>query len=516
MQASGALVLGVLAAWVTGGGLWLSAPGYDLHLLAWVALAPLLLAIRAGGAARAFLLSFMAGLVYYAGHSWWFVDIADVHPGAAAVLCSINALYLGAFGLAAWGLQRRAPGWAPLTLPSVWVLLDYLHVHVGFASFPFGDLALSQYRVLPVAQLAALGGVQAVSFVLVAANALLAAAAEAVFVERPLRRLRPVLAAALALGLVAPLLAAFAAEGGEPRRRTLRVGLVQAGVYSRVSPDGPSRREVLATYARLTRELVAEAPDLIAWPAASVPGRLPYDRALAMAVAQLSREGGIPILVGSTGQDKASPASSGRQTANSAFLFSGENGRTLGRYDKMRLLPFNEYVPLAGRVPWPDFIVSDLADAEPGSQRTVFEVSNARFGVLICWENLFSDSFREMVLEDVDFMVSMTNEAFVPSEIAHRQMLAMNVYRAIENRVAIVRPATTGISAMISPDGRIRTLADVDGHEVGAYGTLIGEIAVSAERSPYTRFGDAPMLALAGLVLAAALVPRRRRTAGRK
>lgn len=516
MQARRAFAVGVLAALAAGGGLWLSAPGYDLYLLAWIALVPLLLVIRSGGPGRAFLLSFLAGLIYFAGHSWWFVDVAKVHPGAAAILCSVNAFYLGAFGLAAWGLQRRAPAWAPLTLPSVWVLLAYLHVHSGFASFPFGDLALSQYRVLPIAQLAALGGIQAVSFVLVASNAVLASAVEAVVGERPVGGLRATIATTLVLVVAAPLLASSTAGSGEASTRTLRVGLVQGGVYSRSNPVGPSRREVFATYVRLTDELVEAAPDLIVWPAASVPGRLPYDRFLMLELAKVSRAAGIPLLVGSTGQDKASPASSGRQTANSAFLLSGESGEISGRYDKMRLLPFNEYVPMADRVPWPDFIVSDLADAEPGSQRTIFEVSNARFGVLICWENLFSDSFRKMVLEDVDFMVSMTNEVFSSSEAAHRQMLAMNVYRAIENRVAIVRPATTGVSAMIAPDGRIRILADASGRAVGAHGTLVAEIALSKGRSFYTRFGDGPLLALVGLVLAAALAPRRTRAVGRR
>jgi len=175
------------------------------------------------------------------------------------------------------------------------------------------------------------------------------------------------------------------------------------------------------------------------------------------------------------------------------------------RYDKIRLLPFDEYVPLRRIVPWPSWLVGKRIDFEPGERLTVFRAGEHHFGVQICWENLFPDQFRRLAARGVDFMVALTNEAFTDFPPAHEQMLAMNVFRAIENRVAIARAAPTGITTLIDPRGRIREVVTGPGGErVHVPGTLVGEIPLSRERSLYTRHGDR-FMQVVGVGLAALL-----------
>ncbi len=208
-------------------------------------------------------------------------------------------------------------------------------------------------------------------------------------------------------------------------------------------------------------------------------------------LSNLATETGSFLLVGSSGFDKFNPEQ--RQTmrlSNSAFLFS-PLGETLGRYDKILLLPFDEYLPLRRYVKWPSWLVSDMIDSLPGKDKTIFDMGKAKFAVLICWENMFPELFREMASKGVQFMVSMTNEGFTRNPAGHYQMLAVNVFRAIENRVAIARTASTGVSCIIEPNGRIvDRVKDLTGRDVDVEGYLVGQIPLTSERSFYNRYGD--------------------------
>jgi apolipoprotein N-acyltransferase len=209
------------------------------------------------------------------------------------------------------------------------------------------------------------------------------------------------------------------------------------------------------------------------------------------------------LLVGTSRFDKFNAAQrKQKRVSNSAFLFSPQ-GEIQGRYDKIRLLPFDQYLPLRGYVHWPSWLVSSsITDHEAGKELTVFRMDNVKFGVQICWENMFPDQFREMAAKGVNFMVSMTNEGFIDLPVAHYQLLAMNVFRAIENHIAIVRPAATGVSCVIEPDGRI--IARVRGpyaNDVNVEGYQVARISFSNERTFYTRYGDLFVYTLSVLLI---------------
>jgi apolipoprotein N-acyltransferase len=272
----------------------------------------------------------------------------------------------------------------------------------------------------------------------------------------------------------------------------LRVALIQGDVYSFKTNDLVLKNTILEKYETLSMTAANERPELIAWPSSSVPGRIPYDLSLVRWLSTIAKNSGSFLLVGSTGYDKIIKEKNRRRgTANSAFLFA-PYGKIIGRYDKMQLLPFDEYLPLRKYVEWPSWLISsDFVDSEVGKEMTVFDINDRKFGVLICWENLFPNLTRQFALKGSDFMVNMTNEAFTKSPSAHYQMLAMSIFRAIENHMYILRSSTTGVSCIIDPHGRMtRKVQDKQKRDVNVDGLIVGNIQVSSERTFYTKYGD--------------------------
>jgi apolipoprotein N-acyltransferase len=212
----------------------------------------------------------------------------------------------------------------------------------------------------------------------------------------------------------------------------------------------------------------------------------------------------IHLLVSTAGRDKRAPGGA-RRRANSVFLF-GPTGRIAGRYDKVRLLPFIEYLPLRGWVPWPSWIAPAMEDAVAGESSVLLAVGEARFAVQLCWENLFPGSLQSAAREPLDFVVSMTNEAFTGSEAGRRQLYAINAMRALENGTPLLRAATTAAAAVLDERGaELARERGLDGRDLDAIGLALADVPLGAPRGFYARHGDW-LVALAALVAAAATV----------
>ena len=164
----------------------------------------------------------------------------------------------------------------------------------------------------------------------------------------------------------------------------------------------------------------------------------------------------------------------------------------LGQYLKIHLVPFGEEIPYENIIPWPRFIVSDR-DANwdlPGKEHTLFEIDGRKFGVVICWEQVFPGLFRTFVRKGANFMLNLTNEGWFGDSSAPYQMLAISVFRAAENRVPLARAANTGVSGFIDRFGRIGGLLGEGGRETFVRGHLMREIRPASKRTFYTRYGD--------------------------
>jgi apolipoprotein N-acyltransferase len=228
---------------------------------------------------------------------------------------------------------------------------------------------------------------------------------------------------------------------------------------------------------------------LIIWPEAASPGLFGQDDDIFERFYALTKKIKIPILLGAVTRSKDI-------FFNSALLI-GSDGRIAGRYDKLHLVPFGEYIPLKKFLPFLETVVP-IGDINAGKEYTIFQIRNPKsqirnkFAVLICFEDLFPELSREFVKRGAGFLVNITNDAWYKSSTAPYQHLQASVLRAVENRVTLARAANTGISGFISPHGKIISLVRdkyrrnifIDGFDTEYVSPGKGELSF------YTRFGD--------------------------
>jgi apolipoprotein N-acyltransferase len=361
--------------------------------------------------------------------------------------------------------------------------------------FPWGSLGYSQYLRLPVIQVAELGGIYAVSFVVIVVNAAVAGC-----LVLPWRRaLGGVALATLLVGGV--LLFGVARLGEVPRPTEATIAVMQPSIEQPLKWDARQTATTLAIYLALTRRAGADRPELMVWPETASPTALRRDAGLLATLRSLSATYEMPMVVGSIDVVDGRP----ERFRNTAFLVS-ERG-IVGRYDKMHLVPFGEYVPLSGVIGfvrgWAEFI----ADLEPGSRPVVFPGPPAPFGVVICYEGIFPELFRDFVRSGARLMVNMTNDAWFGRTSGPLQHLAMYPLRAVEHRTAVVRAANTGVSAFIAPTGQItRRMSLFD------RGTMTDRVPLRVGRTLYGRLGDWLVwlsLAVGGASVAGALAVRK-------
>ena len=174
---------------------------------------------------------------------------------------------------------------------------------------------------------------------------------------------------------------------------------------------------------------------------------------------------------------------------NSVFLISPE-GTITGYHHKIYLLPFAEYLPYREAWPWPKRLAAHAGDFIPGQNYTIFELNGIKFGVAICWENIFPDLVRQFVARGAEFIVNVTNEAWFEDTAAPHQFVMMSVFRAVENRVTVARAANTGISCVIDPLGRILGMVTNRGKSLFVEGFLTRTLPRRQETSFYTRYGE--------------------------
>jgi apolipoprotein N-acyltransferase len=487
----------------SGVALALAFPRPGWSGLAWVALAPILVVALPRPPRIAFGWAWLGATVFFLVLLRWLDFTFRVYSAIpwpltwfpTGLLAAYCGLWPAAVAGAAAGLaRRRSPALALAVIPFLWIAAEWGRGHL-MGGFPWGSLGYSQYRTLPVIQVAELGGVYAVSFLLAAVNAALAGLG-----------ILPRRQALVGAGLGGVLLVACLAFGVHRLRQpapvaSAGIAVIQPSIDQPLKWDPDHAQSVLRTYLELTGQAAAAGPSLIVWPETAAPTVLRRDPGLVAVLADLAATSGSALLVGSIDADGSTPPG----YRNTAFLLSGRGLED--RYDKIKLVPFGEYVPLSGVIgfvrSWAEFI----ADLVPGSRATVFPGPPAPFGVVICYEGIFPELYREFVRGGARLMVNMTNDAWFGRTSGPWQHLAMYPLRAVEHRTAVVRSANTGISAFVAPSGAI-----VERLDLYARGTLVDRVPLRSGETVYTRFGDwLPYLGLAvsGLTLATTAVSRR-------
>lgn len=476
-----------LLALLSGALYALSFPKAGLWPLSFVAFIPLLLACRHKVPGRAFRLGFVAGLAGFGGLLYW-INIVVMQYGhlpwwLSFCLFLLLAAYLALYPALTLCVVRWAEvrGVSPVLLfPLAWTSLEYLR-SFALSGFPWGTLGYSLYRVLPLIQIADVTGVYGPSFLIALANSVLFLALRRAVRGAPYRW-------PAASGLLLLLLLAGSLGYGLHRLReapdgaTLRVALIQGNIPQDVKWDPAFQEATIRIYERLTRQAIATGNlDLIVWPESAAPFFVQEEPKLAARIGALAREAKAGMIVGSPAAERDGDR---MRLLNSAFLFTpaGEVGP---RSDKLHLVPFGEYVPLAKLLPFVHKMVAGIGDFVPGRSYVTFPTGKGDAGVLICFEGIFPELARGYVREGSRFLVNITNDAWFGRSSAPWQHLAMYTFRAVESRVPVVRAANTGISSLIDSSGRI-----ADTTALFQEATLVGTIRLTNAVTIHTRYGN--------------------------
>ena len=484
--------------------LLLSFPSFDFGFLAWLGLVPLLVALNNKSLRYSFFLSLVCGTFFFAYIFQWNLVVPKYTYLHHFIITPFFGFYFGVFGLTYTFISRRCGLTTALfAAPFLWVSLEYVRSNLSFLALPWALLAHSQYQYPIIIQIASVTGTYGISFLIVMVNSAITAVTYRVFRRSgktkmlfpalPSKRGEIALVASAVVSSALVLLFGYMVVSKPIRGQTIKVSIVQGNIEQPKKWDPNHAEFIMQTYTDLTDNVSTDEPALIVWPETATPRSINRDPRIYAEVKRIAREANTFLLLGSSQQQKFEKAGSRElKYFNSAFLIQPPGRNTSKRrYDKIHLLPFGEYIPLKGIIPWSYINIPDLGRYAPGKDFTVFKLPNSRFGVTICWENIFPDLFRQFVKSGAQFMVNITNEAWFGKTAAPYQFVSMSVLRAVENRVYIVRCANTGVSCFIDPCGRIiDRVMDGHGQDIFIRGVLTGLVIPMENNTFYTRHGD--------------------------
>jgi len=468
--------------------LFLSFPKFGSGILAWVALVPLFFALRDAKPWEGFKTGFLTGLIAHAGIFYWISYVVvqygylPVYAGIAAVLllAAYLSLYTACFAMGVVFLRARGNAFF-LSAPLLWTALEFARSHL-LTGFPWENLAYSQYLYGNIIQIADITGTYGITFTIVLSNAVLYNVLTAQF-----RRIRyPVIEIVTACAILAVIYGYGhfrTAEIHESLKKasTVEVALVQGNIDQNIKWDGRYQSETLDIYRTLSLSAIPAQGGLIVWPETAAPFHFENPGPLREAVFDLVRISGRPLLFGSPCYEEGNGIVS---FMNSAYLLRSD-GVVAGRYDKVHLVPYGEYVPLRKLFPFIGKLVAGVGDFRPGKGFDPLVSDGRRLGVLICYEGIFPEAAGDYKRNRADLLVNITNDAWFGRTSAPYQHLSMTVFRAVENRLYLVRAANTGISAVIDPTGVILSRTGVFERTV-----LKGEVKFIDEKSFYAAYGD--------------------------
>ena len=490
--------LSIISAVILG----LAFPDHDIGWLAWIGFIPLLLAISGKNPTTGFFLSLICGMFFFNFSISWLMVVPGYKLLHQAILTPYMGMYFGIFGLAINLLaKRRSIGFAFVTAPFIWICLEYIRGNMGFMSLPWVFMAHSQYQYPWVIQIASITGTYGVSFVIIMVNAaaaylLLAIIARKRALGSPSDQTPSIKRAISGLLITLLIMTSVLIYGFYSMRRPvsgkeIKVSVVQGNIEQSKKKDPAFSTYIMQTYSDLSRQADADDPDLIVWPEAATPGLILKRLDLMNQTVKLIREIKTCFLIGSSEFPKFEKQNTEKaKSANTALFFSPE-GKVLDQYLKIRLLPFSEYVPYQNTIPWSFLMVPEMSNHLAGSEYVILKGPGYRFGTTICWESIFPDLTRQFVKNGAQFMVNIANEVWFGTSAGPYQFLTMNIFRAVENRIYLIRCVNTGVSCIIDPYGRVvERVKDETGKDLFVRGVLTRPITALGAGTFYTAFGD--------------------------
>lgn len=473
--------------------IWALPPDHHAWLI-WIALIPLIGAIDSVHSMRRafvygglfgtlvvvistpFLVTTLERLGQYSTLTSTFLFIVFAFLQAGTVWGLFAALY--------WQLRRRS-GYPASLLAAISLVCGEFLIPMLFE----WNLGLSQVGGTWIAQVADLGGVVAVSFLIAMVNGALFDLGCA------LRRRHALPWRSLAAAVV--VLVSATGYGGlrmadidqaRAQAQKLRIGVVQGNFGPAPVTRRAERRKLLQRHMAKSRQLRDRGAELIVWPEMAFPFVLPRTEPTPSAWTEwLTEELGVPVLIGAPTSDEP-PRDA--QRFNSALLFA-RSGRLADVYDKHMLFPFMEFTP---RLFTRFGLQTRANEFAAGSQRRLLTLDHYRIGALICIEDMHPAFVRELASLRPNLLASLGSDAQLGAEIAPKLHLAVASFRSIEMRLDMVRASQNGISAIIDANGRVtvqtRAVEPSDVPRVRAFG-LTGTVALlEGPQSFYARHGD--------------------------
>ncbi len=470
-------------------------PSFDLYPLAWVALVPLLISLWEKETRVSFILGSLTGFTFFLGTIYWVFNSMFNYGNVPAVLSALLLImlslylgvYIGLFAVIFNSLSNRSRFPSIVTVPVLWVTLEVIRTY-AFTGFPWSLLGYTQYKFLPLIQISDITGVYGISFLVAAVNGVIFDVAfhrPRRINKMPLFPERPITASIIACVFIILLTLGYGIWqlNTDMNGRRVRASVIQGNIDQGVKWDNQHKENILETYKRLSIRASAGAPDIIVWPESSIPFIYGYDEKPTAEFNAFQKELHASLLFGSViaRKDKEGNA----LLSNSAVLLSRE-GKLLSTYDKIHLVPYGEYIPLKTLFPFINKLTAGIGDFVPGKEPVVMKTSFANIGNLICYEIIFPGLVRKFVNQGADLLVTITNDAWFGRTSAPYQHFSMAVFRAVENRVPVVRAANTGISGFIDAKGRIKRKSDIFVEDMLSEEVTIGAFG----KSFYAKYGD--------------------------
>jgi len=441
--------------------------------LAWVAFVPLLFVLDGKNYKSAFGWSYACGFLFFAGTMGWLVYVTWA---GVILLAAYLAIYFGLFGLA-WKAFKPLPlEGRLLVLPAAWAGLEFLRTYL-FSGFGWVILGHSQYKNLLLIQIADIIGGYGVSFLIMLVNVMvfesMKSAGERIFRAR----------VAVAAILVLVFAYGFWRMASAPQWPTVSVAVVQPNIPQGIKWQERQRPWIVRKTIDMSEPLQAFKPDMIVWPETSLPGIISDEPNLFNAITLAASRLRTPFLIGAI-------THTGETYYNSAYLISAQ-GKTVGHYHKIHLVPFGEYLPLRPVLGWINRFVP-LEDFASGREYTILQAGPSKpFGVLICFEDTLDDVRRNLVNAGAGFLVNITNDAWFRDTKEPFLHLQGAVFGCVENKRSLVRAANTGVSGFVDPFGRILAYVQDNRHKkTFVEGTAFASIPVVQEKTFYTKYGD--------------------------
>jgi len=445
-----------------------SFPKVGADRVAWFALVPMLLALKDLQIGGAFRVGLATGAVHYLTLLYWLIPMMETYGRIplwlGACIIFLFALYLGLYLAVLSAILKKfciRPFHVLMMVPVLVVSFEYLRTFL-FSGFPWGLLGYSQYRHLFLIQVSDLTGVYGVSFLVAWVNGALFLLLLHFIHERwgdlPISKTTVFGSASLTAVLLAAVLLY-----GKQRIETMdeiqsnatsaTISVIQGNIDQSKKWDAAYQQATVDQYLRLSQSASSESPELVVWPETATPFYFlsRYRMDLTRRIQERIKKSGACFLVGSPSYER----NDGRiEYYNSAYLLNPE-GNPIGKYNKVHLVPYGEYIPLKKWFPFLGKLTAQVGDFTSGKKGSILTWRENGIGIQICFEVIFPDLVRAMAKNKAALFVNVTNDAWFGTSSGPYQHFSMTIFRSVENKRALVRSANTGISGFIDPCGRI-------------------------------------------------------------